>query len=131
MAGLRRRHPAAMLIALLLFASLHAADAGDMSVATAGAPARAVYWPRAKLMKRIANVRVRVEGRVIRIDPATVVCGGEGRPRVVKGIARWRRFRCIQPTFPPGVLVGPDAIFLVHPMGRTRFRITDAHFARY
>lgn len=128
---LRRRYVNALLIALLVLAASHTADGRDASAATAATPPPSVYWPRSKLMRRIANVRVRVERRVIRIDPATVVCGGVGRPRVVEGVARWRRFRCIQPTFPPGALVGPDAIFLVHPMGRTRFRITDARFARY
>ena len=128
---LRGRSISAGLIAVLVLAASHAADGRDASAATAVTAPPSVYWPRSKLMRRIANVRVRVEGRVIRIDPATVVCGGVGRARVVRGVARWRRFRCIQPTFPPGVLVGPDAIFLVHPMGRTRFRITDAHFARY
>jgi hypothetical protein len=90
-----------------------------------------VYWSHQKLMRRIVGVRIKVEDRSIRIDGATVVCGGDGRAIVRKEVPRWARFSCIQPTFPPGALAGVDALILVHPTGPTKFVVTDAQFANY
>ena len=88
-----------------------------------------VYWSHRKLMRRIVGARIKVKGRSIRIDGATVVCGGDGRAIVRKEVPRWARFSCIQPTFPEGALVGVDALFLVRPTGPTKFVVTDAQLA--
>ena len=62
------------------------------------------------------------------IDSDTLACGRAGttdkggRPRV--------RFRCVQPTFPAGSVVGPDAIFFVHAAAG-RLVISDARLTSY
>jgi hypothetical protein len=87
-------------------------------------------WPQAKVLDRIAGKTVRVDGRRVRVDPATVTCGGEGRGSR-RGRARvWTRFTCIQPTFGGGVS-GPDVVFRVEPTGRRSFRITGQGLTRY
>jgi len=89
-------------------------------------------WPHERVLRRIAGRRIRVEGRSVRIDPATVTCGGLGTPAgVVGGKDAWTRFRCVQPTFPAGAVAGPDAIFFVEPRGPRRFEVAESHFTRY
>jgi hypothetical protein len=95
--------------------------------ATGGTP-----WPHEKVLRRIAGRRIRVEGRMVRVDPATVTCGGLGTPAgSVGGEDAWTHFRCVQPTFPAGAVAGPDAIFFVEPRGPRRFEVTESHFTRY
>jgi hypothetical protein len=89
-------------------------------------------WPRAKLLRRIAGRRIRVSGRVVRVDPATVTCGGIGGP--VSGAAAdkaWTRFRCVQPTFPAGAIAGPDASFVVEPRGPRALQVSAARLSHY
>jgi hypothetical protein len=101
------------------------------------APAEAVpehshaLWSQRKLWRLLARASVRVEGRRVPVDPATLTCGGESAGRLRGGVRVWTHFSCIQPTFPQGALVGPDALFRVHATGRTTFVVTDASFSRY
>jgi hypothetical protein len=88
-------------------------------------------WTHATVLRRIAGRRIVVAGKTVRIDPATVTCGGVGAPVRKDGRRAWARFRCVQPTFPPGSVVGPDAIFTVQPAGPHRCMVTDARFTRY
>jgi hypothetical protein len=37
----------------------------------------------------------------------------------------------VQPTFPPGSVAGPDAIFFVEPTGRRTLVVVDASFTTY
>jgi hypothetical protein len=75
--------------------------------------------------------RIRVEGRRIRLDGSTLACSGAGRPAQTGGTRRWTRFRCVQPTFRPGVLVGPDAVFTVEVAGPRTLDIVRARFTGY
>jgi hypothetical protein len=69
---------------------------------------------------------------VIRVDASTVTCDGTGGPAGRRGgKPTWRQFRCIQPTFPPGSVAGPDAIFVAEPVDRTRLRVTDRRLTAY
>jgi hypothetical protein len=88
-------------------------------------------WTHATVLRRIAGRRIAVAGKSVRIDPATVTCGGIGAPVRRNGHREWARFRCLQPTFPPGSVVGPDAIFTVQPGGPRGFTVADARFTRY
>jgi hypothetical protein len=101
--------------------------------ATPSGPAHAgVAWTYDALMHRLNGRRVRVGGRTVRIDPATVACGGVGRPaRRVHGAPAWSRFRCVQPTFPPGEVAGPDVIFIVKPTGPRTLAVTHARLTSY
>jgi hypothetical protein len=88
-------------------------------------------WTHSTVMRRIAGRRITVAGKTVPIDPATVTCGGTGPPVRRDGHREWARFRCVQPTFPPGSVVGPDAIFIVQPAGSRRFTVVNARFTGY
>jgi hypothetical protein len=88
-------------------------------------------WSRKKLVRTLAGSRIRVEGRVVRLDAGTLTCSGEGDGRMRSGRRLWTDFSCIQPTFPPGQLAGPDAIFRVQATGTAKFRVRAASFSRY
>ena len=83
------------------------------------------------MVRRVAGRVVTINGRQVRIDRATVTCGGDGRGARRGRTLAWRRFVCIQPTFPSAAVAGPDAVFRVEPTGKRSFRITDARFTRY
>jgi hypothetical protein len=91
---------------------------------------RIFYWSLRRLSQQLDRVRIRVEGMVIRFDASTLACTGIGRGRSSGGVGRWSEFACTQPTFPPGVLVGPDLVFQVRPLGPRSFRVADARLAR-
>jgi hypothetical protein len=94
-------------------------------------PAARPAWPHAKVLRRIAGEVLRIDGRRVRVDRATVTCGGEG-PGLRRGHERvWERFTCIQPSFGAGGAVGPDIVFRVEPTGPQSFRIVDQRFTRY
>jgi hypothetical protein len=88
------------------------------------------FWSEAKVQRMLVGARSRAEGRVVPIDPSTLTCGGEGRGWRRRGVRLYRHFDCIQPTFPPRALAGPDLLFRVHVAGRTRYIVSGAHFAR-
>jgi len=142
-------HVLSRLAALLVLAGLVVSGCGDGgpeprpaatptaagSAATPSATRSAgagTAWPHEKVLRRIAGRRISVEGRAVRVDPATVTCGGVGGPAgSVGGADAWTRFRCVQPTFPAGAVAGPDAIFFVEPRGAQRFEVAESHFTRY
>jgi hypothetical protein len=88
------------------------------------------FWSEAKLQRILVGARIRAEGRSVAIDPATLACLGEGRGWVRRGVRLYRHFDCVQPTFPPRALAGPDLHFRVHVAGRTKYIASGAHFAR-
>lgn len=108
-----------------------AGSASRPQAAPARPSERVAAWPRARLLRRIADKIVQVEGRRVRIDRATVTCRGEGRPSRRGREDVWERFACIQPTFGAKSVAGPDAVFRVQPTGPRSFRITDGRFTRY
>ena len=75
--------------------------------------------------------RLRVGDGRVRIDAATLTCGGIGRGRRVHGERAWRRFRCIQPTFPAGAVAGPDAVFVVASTARRGLVVTERRLVGY
>lgn len=121
--------------------SIHGSASVAESAATASAKARkdrgavkphAHAWWTARHAERILDgKRVLVDGKRIRLDRATLVCGGAGRSRGKGRRRTWSHFRCIQPTFTPSGSAGPDALFLLHAVSRTSFLITDAQLTHY
>ena len=102
------------------------------STATHGPAGSAVAWTHATVLRRVDGRRLRVAGRTVGIDASTVTCVGVGRATARSDAQpAWSRFRCVQPTFPPGAVVGPDLIFLVEPTGPSGFVVRDPHFTRY
>ena len=95
--------------------------------APAGARALRSYWPVAKVMRAIDDVRVRVGTRVVRIHKETTLCSGEGPSIRRQGIRRWSRFACTYTTFTKQG-VDRDLDFGVRVLGVRRFAITDAHW---
>jgi hypothetical protein len=93
---------------------------------------RRVPWTRGRLLRRLEGRRIRIGDRRVRLRGDTLACGGVGRAESGRGGARaWRRFRCVQPTFPPGTVAGPDAIFFVEPSGRKAFAVVGGRFTSY
>ncbi len=89
------------------------------------------HWTKGYLFQRLAGAEISIGTKRVPIRLDTLACTGEGTPVRRAGSPAWKHFRCTQPTFPDHALVGPDAIFRVHVVGRTRYLITDAHFPRY
>jgi hypothetical protein len=84
------------------------------------------------VLKAVAGRHVHVDGKTVRIDPATVTCGGSGDPvRRRRGAPEWTRFNCIQPTFPKGQVAGPDLLFVVESVPPRGFRITHRYLTKY
>jgi hypothetical protein len=101
--------------------------------APAARPARrGVAWTHDRLLRRLRGRDVRVDRRTVRVDPATITCTGVGPPaRRTGGEPAWTRFRCVQPTFPPGAVAGPDAIVVVRPTGSRTLVVEAERFTRY
>src|SRR5919112_4076814 len=125
----RARAPTAIALQLLAVAMAAGACAGGRSEthsddATSGQatgepsqrpPHATAAWPHAKVLNRIAGETIDAAGRRVRVDRATVTCGGEG-PGSRRGPERvWERFTCIQPTFNNEGMAGPDVVFRVQP----------------
>jgi hypothetical protein len=89
--------------------------------------AATAYWPMAKLMRRIDDVRVRVGTRVVRIHSETTLCSGEGRPIRRRGVRMWSRFWCTYTTFTKQG-VDRDLEFRVDIVSTRRFVIRDVHW---
>jgi hypothetical protein len=102
---------------------------------TATAPARiphAVPWKQDDVVRRLAGRSITVEGRTIRVDVATLACTGVGRAAArVGGEPAWTRFRCVQPTFPPGAVAGPDALFFAEPTGPQSLAVRGSRLTTY
>jgi hypothetical protein len=109
------------------------ATVGETTSVEAGEqpPHRHAFWSLEKLVRRLADNPIRVEGRAVRLDARTLTCSGDGDGRWQAGRRVWAHFSCIQPTFPPGQIAGPDALFHAHATGQASFVITDASFSRY
>jgi hypothetical protein len=95
-------------------------------------PAPAPAWTHDAVVRRLEGRRIRVAGRSVRVDGATLTCGGVGRAQSRSGgEPEWSRFRCVQPTFPPGEVAGPDVIFIVKPTGPRTLAVTHARLTSY
>jgi hypothetical protein len=95
--------------------------------ASAGGRASTKYWPMAKLMRSIDDVRVRVGTRVVRIHSETTLRSGGGRPIRRRGVRMWSRFWCTYTTFTRQG-VDRDLEFRVDVVSAKRFVIRDAHW---
>jgi hypothetical protein len=84
------------------------------------------------VLRRLDGERITVEGRPVRLDASTLTCGADGPPDArIRGRPAWARFRCTQPTFPPGVLAGPDAEFELTPVESRGYEVARARFSAY
>jgi hypothetical protein len=88
-------------------------------------------WPQRKTLARIAGQTVVLGDRRVRVDPATVTCGGDGGGSRRGGQRVWESFTCVQPLLEGHSVAGPDIVFRVKPTGRRSFQITDQRLTRY
>jgi hypothetical protein len=85
-----------------------------------------------ELLAAIGGRHIRVDGHTIRIDRATVACGGIDRAAGrVHGRPAWTRFSCIQPTFPRGSVAGPDLDFVVESAAPHRLVVVRRRLTSY
>jgi len=132
---------APVLAALALLTGCGGADGGGEPAATTPATTGSGASPRAtpgaavtqqELRRRLRGVRVVVGRRRVALDLATLTCVGVGGRAAGAGShGAWRRFRCVQPTFPPGETVGPDVVFFAEAEGAGGVRVSGARFVRY
>jgi hypothetical protein len=94
--------------------------------AQASPRANASSWSYEYLMDRLDGVTVAVARKRYSIDRTMVVCNGVGRPAIVAGVRRWRRFTCTQTIFGNGRI--RDITFGVKALGKLRFSVV---YARY
>jgi hypothetical protein len=85
------------------------------------------HWSVQKVMQRIDGKRVRVAGRVVRVDSDTALCSGEGRGGRQRPIRVWKHFSCTYSVFVAGDGIY-DCEFRVHVLGRRKFLITNAQW---
>jgi hypothetical protein len=95
--------------------------------APAGGRALTAYWPMAKVMRSIDDMRVRVGTRVVRIHSETTLCSGGGRPIRRRGVRMWSRFSCTYTTF-TSQGIDRDLDFHVDIVSSKRLVIRDAHW---
>jgi hypothetical protein len=86
---------------------------------------------REAVLRRLRGRRVAVGDRRVALDHGTLTCVGLGRPGRAGRAPTWSRFRCVQPTFPPGTVVGPDIVFFVEPRRGRAMRVSGARLTRY
>ena len=84
-------------------------------------------WSVAKAMRVTDDARVRVGGRVVRVDIQTTLCAGQGTSTRRRGVRVWRHFVCTYTTF-TRQRPDRDVDFRVHVLGLRRFVITDARW---
>jgi hypothetical protein len=89
-------------------------------------PPRRWAWPLEAAMQRIDGARITAAGRVIRIDSATTLCSGLGRPVVRGGVVRWHSFDCTFTTFRHGI--DQDVEFHLSLLGTKRYAISAARW---
>jgi hypothetical protein len=106
------------------------AAVGPTETPTAEAASPVAGPTRATVIRRLDGRRIRLHGTKVVLDRDTVACGRASTSDAGPQQTRIR-FRCVQPTFPPGRLVGPDAIFFVHVNHGGRLVISDARFTSY
>ena len=103
---------------------------GAVSLALAGAAGAHDVpnaWSVAKVMRVTDDARVRVGGRVVRVDMETTLCAGQGTSTRRRGVRVWRHFVCTYTTF-TRQRPDRDVDFRVHVLGLRRFVITDARW---
>jgi len=111
----------------------HDTGTGAGRPSSTAAPARPVVaWTREAVLHGLDRRRVPVRGQSVSIDAGTLTCVGIGPAAMrVGGRPAWTRFRCVQPTFPRGEVVGPDLIFFVEPTGPRSFLVRAPRLTTY
>jgi len=87
-------------------------------------------WTLERLFRRIDGRRIRIGRRTMRVDTATLACGGMLRDER-RGTPTFARVRCVQPMFASDGSPGPDLIFRVMPTGRRTLVIVRPRLTSY
>jgi len=81
-------------------------------------------WSYDDLMHRLRTATITVGRAKVAVDPSLVVCNGVGRPTVMRGVRRWRRFTCTQTIFRAGTM--RDVTFGLRTIDGRRFTVLYA-----
>jgi hypothetical protein len=84
-------------------------------------------WPLARTMQAIDGRRVLVDGRRVRIETDSTLCGGEGASVRIAGVRRWSRFACTFTTFGARG-IERDLDFRVRVVGVRRLAIVNVRW---
>jgi hypothetical protein len=96
-------------------------------LATPSAAVDRSYWSIGKVLQRLDGARILVGSRSVRVDSATTLCAGVGRP-VRDGLVRkWHSFACTYTTFTK-FGVDRDIEFRVYALSSRRFAVASAQW---
>jgi hypothetical protein len=85
------------------------------------------YWSIGRVLQRLDGTKILVGSRSVRVDGATTLCAGVGRPVRRGSVRKWHAFACTYTTFTKAG-VGRDLEFRVYVLTRTRFEVASAHW---
>jgi hypothetical protein len=98
-----------------------------LTAATAqGADSR--HWSLQKVMRKIDEMQIRVNRRVVRVESDSALCSGEGASIHRGGVRMWRRFACTFTTFTKRG-IGRDLEFRIRITSATRFVVFDVRWS--
>ena len=117
-------NPFAVRFGVVLMLSLVGALLPLVAAVPVSAHTPGAYWPVTKTMRTVDDARVRVGGTVVRLDTATTLCSGLGRPTRRQGVRAWTHFHCTFTAFRRG-LPWRDLEFRVHALDARSFAITS------
>jgi hypothetical protein len=85
------------------------------------------YWSVGKVLQRLDGARIYIGSRSVKVDSATTLCAGLGRPVRSGSVRKWHRFACTYTTFTKAG-VDRDVDFRVYIRTRTRFAVASARW---
>jgi hypothetical protein len=116
-------HAAAMRLGIGVVLSLLV-----LLTATTAQGADARYWSLQKVMRKIDEMQIRLNRRVVRVESDSALCSGEGASIRRGGVRMWRRFACTFTTFTKRG-IDRDLEFRLRVTSATRFVVLDVRWA--
>jgi hypothetical protein len=95
--------------------------------ATTAQGADARYWSLQKVMRKIDEMQIRVNRRVVRVESDSALCSGEGQSIRRGGVRMWGRFACTFTTFTKRG-IDRDLEFRLRITSATRFVVFDVRW---
>jgi hypothetical protein len=96
--------------------------------ATTAQGADSRYWSLQKVMRKIDEMQIRVNQRVVRVESDSALCSGEGASIRRGGVRMWRRFACTFTTFTKRG-IGRDLEFRLRMTSATRVVVFDVRWS--
>jgi hypothetical protein len=86
------------------------------------------YWSLQKVMRKIDEMQIRVNRRIVRVESDSALCSGEGASIRRSGVRMWRRFACTFTTFTKRG-IGRDLEFRLRIRSATRVVVFDVRWS--